>query len=383
MSTTGTIPGLLSPGSLPPVDPSQRPFDAILNYISHDVAEKHVLKQSILVASITRPFLAPTLSPYHKLSEAKRNSRRKSNSHMYSLPPTPPYQPGDCSTPPSSGTVAISVLSAFATPPPPSHMVHIVPPTARIGLVRSLDTFLSSFSQQPTDTEEVDRAKQYILNGSTAQEMVALPHFDQGECTVLDLILLGGLDSVAGKSWIGSSQDILFLPSSASSSASSIPSTSRKPFRSLERAHTVSLHSLNPASSRTRVEYSPQSLSRSNRSPPPEPRSDSRISQHSQKISGRDGVASSSLPPRLERLRHQGNHPPSSFGLSSGRANRRSKLNMITQPEDRLSSESGLPTPPDSDEDARQASPPPRSCASEVPTPQKKRLRWRFWKSWA
>ena len=380
MSTSCTITGFLSPGSLPPVDPSQRPFDAILNYIPHDVAEKHVLKQSILVASITRPFLAPTLSPYHKLSEAKRISRRKSS--LYSLPPTPPYQPGDLPAPASSSVTAISVLSASATPPPPSHMVHMVPPTARIGLVRSLDTFLSSFSQQPVGTEEVDRAKQYILNGSTAQETVVLPHSNQDECTVLDLILLGGLDPVAGKSWIGSGQDILFLPTSASSAASSVPSTSRKPVRSLARAHTVSLYSLDSAPSRTRVEHSPPSLYRSNRSPPPELRSDSRIPERSQTLSDRDGVASSSLPPRFERRRHpQGTHPPSSFGISSGRENRRSKLNMITQPDDRISSESGLPTPPDSDEDARQASPQPRVSASGVSTPQKKRLRWRFWKS--
>lgn len=383
LSTSSTMSGLLSPSALPPVDPSQRPFDAILNYISHDVAEKHVLKQSILVTSITRPFLAPTLSPYHKLSEAKRHSRRKSTSHIYSLPPTPPYQPGDLPPPASSSITAISVLSASATPPPTSHMVHIIPPTARIGLVRSLDTFLSSFSQQPTGNEEVGRAKQYILNASTMQETVILPHSNQDECTILDLILFGGLDSVSGKSWIGSSQDILFLPTSASSSASSVPSTSLKPFRAPARAHTVSFHSSDPAPPRTRLEHSSQSSSRSNGSPPPEPRSNSRIPERSKRLSSdQDRVASSSLPPRLERLRHpQGPYPPSSFGVSSGKATRRSKLNMITQSDDQFYSISGLPTPPDSDEDARQASPQPRTPTFGAPTPQKKRLRWRFWKS--
>ena len=50
------------------------------------IVEKHILKQTILIISVARTFLIPIHSPYHELSEAKRNSRRKPNSHMYSLP---------------------------------------------------------------------------------------------------------------------------------------------------------------------------------------------------------------------------------------------------------------------------------------------------------
>lgn len=384
LSTCSTMSGFLSAGSIPPVDPSQRPFDAILNYISHEVAEKHVLKQTILVTSIARPFLAPTLSPYHKLSEAKRNSRRKSNSHMYSLPPTPPYEPGDISTPASSSMTAISVLSAFAMPPPPSHMVHIVPPTARIGLIRSLDSFLSSFSQQPVSTDEVDLAKQYILSSSTVRETIIHPNFDQDECNVLDLILLGGLDSVCGKAWIGSAHDLLFLPTSGPSSASSSPSMPRRPARSPSRTppNSYAFQPVDPASPlRTRVRSSPQLFSSSIGGSPPEPRrSDSVIP------SDRDGFGFSNPPPRLETLRQipppQSPYQTSSLSVLSRKATRRSKLNMITQLDDHpASGTSGLPTPPDSDEDGRDVLPQLRTPAPKLHTLLKKRLRWLFWRS--
>lgn len=378
--------GLFSTGSLPPIDTSQRPFDAILNYISHDVAEKHILKQTILVASITRPFLAPTLSPYHKLSEAKKNRRRSTN-QVYSLPPTPPYQSGDLLTPASPSATPVSVLSTSPMPPPSSHMVHIVPPTARVGLIRSLDSFLASFSQQAVGPEEVNLAKQYILNSSTVRQAVVHPRFDQDEHTVLDLILLGGLDSVSGKAWIGSGQDILFLPTSGSSSASSTPSMSRKPVRSPSRARSDSSHFADSVSpSRARVRSSPQllyPLSLSSGGSPEPRRSNSTIPERSQPLSNQDGFAFS-LRPRLDHLRHphpQSPHQSLLSGISSGRTIRRSKLNMTTQPDNPIPSTSGLPTPPDSDEDSRQVSPQPRTPASEVSTPQKKRWRWQFWKS--
>jgi hypothetical protein len=378
LSTSSTLSGFLSTGFLPPVDPSQRPFDAILNHISHDVAEKHVLKLTILITSITRPFLAPTLSPYHKLSEARKNSRRKSNSHMYSLPPTPPYEPGDLSTPASSSMTAISVLSTTAMPPPPSHMVHIVPPTARTGLIRSLDSFLSSFSQQDLGPEEADLAKQYILNSATVRQSIIHPNFDQDECTVLDLILLGGLDSVSGKAWIGSAQDLLFLPTSGPSSASSTPSMSRRPARSPSRSPPNSFHPVDPASPlRTRVQSSPQLFSSSGGGPPPQPRRSDPVIP-----SERDGFDLSSPSPRLEPLGHpQGPHRSSTISTLSRKATRRSKLNMITHLDDPVSSTSGLPTPPGSDEDSRQVSPKPRTSARKVSILIKSKLRWRFWKS--
>jgi len=384
-SSSSTTPGSLSSGALPPIDPSQRPFDAILNFISHDVAEKHVLKQTILVTSITRPFLAPTLSPYHKLSGAKKSGKRNSTrrNSVYSLPPTPPHQPGDISTPASSSLTAISLLS---TPPPPSHMVHMVPPTARAGLVRNLDLFLSSFSQQTVGTEEVDHAKQYILKSSTMRDVVVHPHFDQ-ECTVFDLILFGCLDSVSGKAWVGSGKDILFLPTSGPSSPSSAPSSYRKPVRSPQRPPSDVFPPIDPAPPpRGRTKSSPQLLFLSGHGSPTSPtmeRGDTRVLEYSQPASDQDGFDLSNPSPPSDPVRHhhlQSPYLPHSLNTSPGRARRRSKLNMITSPDDPAFSTSGLPTPPDSDEDARQPSP-QTTLAFEIPSPLKRKLKWRFWKS--
>lgn len=384
-STSSSKSGFLSGGSLPPVDPSQRPFDAILNYIPHDVAEKHVLKQAILVTSITRPFLAPTLSPYHKLSEAKKIGRRNSTTRrgsIRSLPPTPPYQSGDLPTPASSSMTALSVLSTSAMPPLPSHMVHVIPPTPRIGLVRSLDSFLTSFAKQGGGNEEVDHAKQYILNSSTVQETVAHPDLDQDECTVLDLILLGGLDSISGKSWIGSGQDIRFLPTSTRSEPSP-PPVPHKSVQSPPRTPPDSSRSVDPVP-RPRVQSSPQMLPPSSGSPPRRPRRDGRRVERLQPDSERDRPTILNPPPRSDTVRHphpRGPYQSTSLSPSSGRAMQRSKLNMTTKPDDPTFPTSGLPTPPDSDEDARDSPPGPRTPASKVSTSEKKKFRWRFWKS--
>jgi hypothetical protein len=374
---SSSVSGVLSTGSLPPIDPSQRPFDAVLNYISRDVVEKHVLKQTILVTSITRPFLAPTLSPYHKLSGVKRSLSRSSSRRGYSLPPTPPYQSGDV---PAQATS--SMLSVSAMPPPHSHMIHIVPPTAFIGLIRSLDLFLSSFSRQAIGPGEVDHAKQYILNSSTMRETVVPPNFGRGGCSVLDLILLGGLDSISGKSWIGSSQDIRFLPTSPSTSAPPNPPVPPKPARSSSKTTSDSYQPVNPVSpSRTRMRSSPQS------SPPPggdSPtrlrRIDKRIAEHSQPVSEQVRCAISDPPSHSDPIRYPHLQGPYKLGTSPGRAKRRSKFLLITKQNDPVNSPLGLPTPPDSDEDARRSSPLPNSITSTVSTPQKK-SRWQFWKS--
>lgn len=373
-----------STSSPPPVDPSQRPFDAILNYIVHDIAEKHVLKQVILVTSITRPFLSPILSPYHKLTEAKKNGRRKRRTSTHSLPPTPPYPSGDVSTRASSSTTAISVLSVSAMPPPPSHMVHIVPRTTRTSLMRNLDAFLSSFSKQATGTEEVNHAKQYILNSSTVREIINHPHFEEDGCSVLDLILLGGLDSISGKSWVGAGRDILFLPTP---DPSSVPSTPVKP-RKLARSPSKTLP--DPPQFVDPVSPPRAHVRSSSRSSPPFSTSGSlrktrgrvhKTADYTQPVPEQDEFTPSNLQPHSDPVQYplQGPRQPSSLSALSGMATQRSKLNVITKPDDPVLPTSGLPTPPYSDEDARCTS--PRTPGFEVSSPQKKKFKWQFWKS--
>jgi hypothetical protein len=388
LSTNSARPGVRSGGSLPPIDPSQRPFDAILNYISYDVAEKQVLKQIILITSITRPFLAPTLSPYHKLSEAKRKRRNSASRHgsVCSLPPTPPHQSGDLPARASSSMTTISALSMSTVPSLPAHTIHIIPPTARIGLVRSLDSFLSSFSKPVVATDEVEHARQYVLSDSTLRETVAHPHLDRGECTVLDLILLGGLDSVSGKSWIGSGQDIFPPPTPSSSSPPSPPPKPVKPPK------PVRSPSKSPSDSPQPVDPVPPPRKRAQPSPPLSggpPRktrgSSDRKTEQPQPVFEQERLPLSAPRPRPNPVRNprpRGLYEPSSLDPSSGRSLRRSRRHIDTKPGDPvLPTTSGLPTPPDSDEGAWYTSPRLRTPVSEAPAPQKKRLKWQFWKS--
>lgn len=366
---SNSLSGPLFTGSLPPVNPSQRPFDAILNYISHGVTQKHVLKQTILVTSITRPFLAPTFSPYHRLSGVKRNSGQGLGSRAHSLSPAPPYQSGDLLATTARGVTATHP-SASAVSPPCSHMVHIVPPTARTSLIRSLDLFLSSFSRQDFGPKEVGSAKQYVLSSSTMRELIH-PRFDQGEHTVLDLVLFGGLDSVPGKSWIGSGQDIVFIPTSPSSSVSPSPPVPPKPIRSPSRT-TSDSHQ--PASH-------PLTHVKSSHLPPPgsltgSRRSEKRIPKQSGLVPERGGCALPNLTPHPDPIRYlslQGPYRcnPPSLNLSSGRV-QRPGLSKHNRPIDITS---GLLTPPDSDEDT---STPPRPVVSKVPTPLSEKPKWRF-----
>lgn len=353
----------LSTGSRPPVDPSQRPFDAILNHIPHHITGKHVLKQTILVASITRPFLAPTLSPYHRLSGARGNLKRNLSRCAHSLPPAPPYQSRDLSMSTPSSVIVTPVLSASDLPALPSHMIHITPSMGRISLIRSLDRFLSSFSRQTVSPDEVEHAKQYILSSSTMRKPIVHPYFDPGKCTVLDLVLLGGLDSVSGKSWIGSSKDIHFLPASAPSVPPSPPPVAPKPFRSPSSASSDSDQPVNPGSHRrTRAKPAPR-LPPSHGGPPVRPRRSDQIMAEFSRPDSEWGVhALPDLPPHSDPIRRphaQGPYYGSSLNAWSGSVGQRSRPNLLRKPSDQIDSVSGLPTPPDSDEEARDPTPPP------------------------
>ena len=86
------------------------------------IVEKHILKQTILIISVARTFLIPIHSPYHELSEAKRNSRQKSNK-PYVLPARSwisfsfrqPLHP----SPPPGATRTIASASRFTIVPSP------------------------------------------------------------------------------------------------------------------------------------------------------------------------------------------------------------------------------------------------------------------------
>ena len=291
-STVGTFFSKRN-GSLPPPDLAQRPFDVLINFMPEKLSDKALLKNSILVTTISRPFLtsplpgsgaAPTLRTRTTSSSSTRLARpqsifsafsRSSSSVSVYLPPTPPYQSGE-SLPLSSVTLP--------APPGKALLIHLLPspprgehPAARRKLVDSMETFLLSFSYQSVGmpssraasphaaaglgTPEADRARPYVMQTSTFCDTVgcdpALGVVDCGEFSVADIVLSGALDadvssspspaataaampSFAGtagnskkskRAWIAAAADLVILPSSDDPipGPSSIPSGTEAP----------------------------------------------------------------------------------------------------------------------------------------------------------
>ncbi|KAI0346433.1 hypothetical protein BDW22DRAFT_756460 [Trametopsis cervina] len=182
--------------SLPAVDPSQRPFDALINYLPPTVPDKSLLKQAILVTTISRPFLIAS-SP--RPAAARLSSR--SATSVY-LPPTPPFQSGD------------SLPSSLFLPPARAHIIHVLPSSsydahahARSKLVQSLEGFLLSFGF-PTALDgarapdDADRPRPFIMPSSSlgeplgsAAEASTSPYgaWPQ-DCSLVELVLCGSLD---------------------------------------------------------------------------------------------------------------------------------------------------------------------------------------------
>ena len=246
---------LLNKGSvsLPPPDASQRPFDILVNFLPKKISDKALLKNAILVTTISRPFL--------KASYGGEASNVRTRATFSSSPPSSPrparprsifgtfsrsssslsvYMP---STPQnlSRDSLPLSPASTDATLPlGKSFLVHLLPsphpkepPGARRRLVDSLETFLLSFSfhsapgmqsQTPTSARartstyspgkasrpvsgmwsapEADHARAYLMQASTFCDVVGPsdpsldPEGGEGsEWTVADLVLSGALDA--------------------------------------------------------------------------------------------------------------------------------------------------------------------------------------------
>ncbi|TBU39989.1 hypothetical protein BD309DRAFT_871211 [Dichomitus squalens] len=235
-SVVGALFSRQSHASLPPSDPFQRPFDVMVNFMPVNLSDKALLKNSILVTTISRPFLKspvhgsgappPTLRTRTTSSSSTTRlarpqsifsafSRSTSSISVY-LPPTPPYESGD-SLPLSS--------SSLPAPPGKALLVHLLPspprgehPAARRKLVDSMEAFLLSFSYQSTGLpssrtysspagagpglgggSDTDRARPYVMHTSTFCDTVgcdpALGVVDCGEWSVADIVLSGALDA--------------------------------------------------------------------------------------------------------------------------------------------------------------------------------------------
>ncbi|KAI0370562.1 hypothetical protein BV20DRAFT_943775 [Pilatotrama ljubarskyi] len=201
--------------SLPRPDPSQRPFDALINFLPDHVSDKALLKNSILVTTISRPFLVsngpatPAASRSRTTSSSSSRFQRpqsifnafsRSSTSVY-LPPTPPYHSGES-------------LNLTSAPPPPAkalliHLLPVTPAHAPAGswrkLVESMESFLVSFAFQALSPgaanggETLERARPYVMQASTFCEPVGCEPgvADWGDWTVADVVLSGVLDAEA------------------------------------------------------------------------------------------------------------------------------------------------------------------------------------------
>ena len=199
--------GRRSEDELPSADPSQRPFDALVNYLPSGISDKSLLKHVILVTTITRPFLVAAAPP----SMARPMcSRKKSN-----LTLKPVYM---ISTPPGS-VESLSTDTPFLQGSPlKAHLVHVLPARPRNlvanRLIDSIETFLLSFSFPPTlgtkDAEAIEAAHQCLLESTAFAEPVGTPPSLSINWTMADVLLSNCLDDQpTPRVWFSGASDIV------------------------------------------------------------------------------------------------------------------------------------------------------------------------------
>ncbi|KAI0697490.1 hypothetical protein C8T65DRAFT_743154 [Cerioporus squamosus] len=269
-------------GTLPPPDPSQRPFDVLINFMPDKASEKALLKNSILVTTISRPFLTSTVHPVpptmrSRTASSSSNRLRpqsifgafsRSSSSVY-MPPTPPYHSGE----------SLSLAHLMPAPPGKALIIHLLPaphssapPGARRKLVESLESFLLSFHFQSAGSTlppihntgtsgavggtpaPLERARPYVMQVSTFCDNVGTEPgvADYGDWTVADVVLSGALDAdtpttsstgaapsimttsasvgavpklakSSRRAWIATAADLVIMPSTDDPAVTSLP----------------------------------------------------------------------------------------------------------------------------------------------------------------
>jgi hypothetical protein len=237
-STVSSIPTTFSTGKfhflkkrgrhserpLPAPDPSQRPFDALINFLPSGISDKALLKQAILVTTISRPFLvAATPSSCPRPSAVSRNLLSMLSS-VYKMPPTPPLGSEDSLKSPVTS-------STFSQGPPiKPHLVHLLPPRPRDStanrVLQSIEAFLLSFSFPPIfeakKEGQLEPARTWLLDSAAFTEPVGVPPNLGINWTVADILLSGCLDDEPTPcAWLSGAADIVVsaLPSPTSAPA--------------------------------------------------------------------------------------------------------------------------------------------------------------------
>ncbi|VDB88742.1 unnamed protein product [Peniophora sp. CBMAI 1063] len=350
--------------ALPPADPTQRPFDALIHCIAPGASDTAMLKQAILVTTVSRPFLVAAAPPMPATmrSQSAPNSRasflgkrtsgfRGSVHSLYSMPPTPPISSGES-------------LSSLVPAPPPStraHLIHLLsapPPRTAHRVLRSIESFLLNFAS-PAEAgahgrpSSMQPARAFLLDAQAFAAPLSLPP-DLGlppDWSVADTLLGGCADG-------DMSSTIALAPT---------PAIAAAPSNDVPRAWLLGARDLIvlPAAPSPTVE---------------EPaRTHNRIRHQSYGAVEGMGLAESGAP-RMPRVLRRTSTPGGPNQVAPGK------------------SAGGLPTPPDSEEEAAggespastamlsgngDSSGPLWSSSASAPLPdgrEKKRRRWMFWK---
>jgi hypothetical protein len=225
---------------IPAVDPSQRPFDALVNYLPSNISDKSLLKISILVTTVSRPFLTAVTPSSARSQKHPRslNSKRKS---VYSMPPTP------LGSEDSLNSLFTGSLCSHE-PQTKAHLMHLLPPRPRNPvanrLLDSIETFLLSFSfplsSEQKDAGAMEPARTSLLETTAFTEPVGTPPSLSINWTVADILLSGCLDDVPiPRAWFSGASDIV---------VAALPSSS-PPITTPPKAHCARCTSSSPATS--------------------------------------------------------------------------------------------------------------------------------------
>jgi hypothetical protein len=232
---------------LPPPDPSQRPFDGLVNYLPSGISDKSLLKHVILVTTITRPFLVAAAPPSPSIVRPPY-SRRNSTFTFKPL-----YL---MSTPPGSTESLNTVLidsPGSQSSPTKAHLVHVLPARPRNfvanRLVDSIETFLLSFSLSPTlgvrDAGRIEPAHTCLVESSTFAEPVGTPPSLNINWTMADILLSNCLDDQpTPRVWFSGASDIVVAALPKSKSKSSL---AKRPIRLAEPSTASSSRTPSPA----------------------------------------------------------------------------------------------------------------------------------------
>lgn len=238
---------------LPPPDPSQRPFDGLVNYLPSGISDKSLLKHVILVTTITRPFVVAAAPPSPSIIVRPTHSRRDST---FTLRPL--YF---MSTPPGS----TESLNRVLTDSPASqgtltkaHLVHVLPARPRNfvtnRLVDSIETFLLSFSLSPTlgvrSAGGIEPAHTCLVESPTFAESVGTPPSLNINWTMADILLSNCLDDQpTPRVWFSGASDIVVAALPKSKSKSSL---AKRPIRRAEPSTASSSRTPSPATATNR-----------------------------------------------------------------------------------------------------------------------------------